>query len=115
MDLALVRPVDAAHAASAEHRSSDAPVVAVLSPNHSRSGGYAGLVSPPHRLQSMVSRADVVHSWRSAAELVGIEPPSDDDVPVTIDGRRLDTPEKVVAYLEEINAKRATAKRVAPY
>jgi hypothetical protein len=58
----------------------------------------------------MVDRADVVRSWRSAKDLAGNEPPSDDDVPITVDGRRLDTPEKVVAFLEEINARRTASR-----
>ena len=33
--------------------------------------------------------------------------PTDDDVPITLDGRRLDTPEKVIAFLHEINEQRA--------
>ena len=39
-----------------------------------------------------------------AKDLAGSERPSDDDVPTTTDGRRLDTREKVIAFLEEINA-----------
>jgi hypothetical protein len=31
-------------------------------------------------------------------------PPTSDDVCITADGRRLDTPEKVIAFLEELNA-----------
>ena len=41
------------------------------------------------------------------ALFAGLQPPTDDDVSITADGRRLDTPEKVVAFLEEINAERA--------
>lgn len=55
----------------------------------------------------MVDRTDVVRSWPSAKELAGNEPPTDDDVSITADGRRLDTPEKVIAFLVEINAERA--------
>jgi len=40
-------------------------------------------------------------------------PPTDDDVSITRDGRRLDTPEKVIAFLAKINAERETAARVA--
>ena len=48
----------------------------------------------------------------SARDLAGDRSPTDDDVPVTLDGRRLDTPEKVLAFPEKINAKRAaTAPR----
>jgi hypothetical protein len=58
----------------------------------------------------MVDRTDVVRSWPSARDLTGDEPPSDDDVPITIDGRRLDTPQKVIAFIEEINARRAASQ-----
>jgi hypothetical protein len=58
-------------------------------------------------MNSMASRTEVVRSWQSAKELVGTEPPTDDEVPITADGRRLDTPEKVIAFIDEINAKRA--------
>jgi len=54
-----------------------------------------------------VNRADVERHWSSARECAGTEPPTDDDVPITLDGRRLDTPEKVIAFLEEINERRA--------
>ena len=41
-------------------------------------------------------------------------PPTDDDVCITRDGRRLDSPEKVRAFLDELNtsvaAERAAAK-----
>ena len=55
----------------------------------------------------MVSRTDVVRSWRSAKEIAGTRPPTDDDVSITADGRRLDTPEKLIAFVDEINAQRA--------
>ncbi|MGH9139148.1 MAG: hypothetical protein ACRD0G_19230, partial [Acidimicrobiales bacterium] len=32
----------------------------------------------------------------------GLPPPTADDVPITRDGRRLDTPEKVRAFLDEL-------------
>jgi hypothetical protein len=35
--------------------------------------------------------------------------PTSDDVSVTIDGRRLDSPTKVRAWLEELNASRVAA------
>jgi hypothetical protein len=54
----------------------------------------------------------VIGSCESAHELAGDLPPTDDDVPITRDGRRLDTPEKVIAFLAEINAERETAARV---
>jgi hypothetical protein len=46
----------------------------------------------------------------SIAELVAdMRPPTDDDVPITLDGEPLDTREKLVAYLEAINRRRETA------
>ena len=44
------------------------------------------------------------------AEFVGgTRPPTDDDVPMTLDWEPLDTREKLVAYLDEINRQRANA------
>jgi hypothetical protein len=37
------------------------------------------------------------------------EPPSDDDVPVTFDGRRLESPDAVREWLADLAARRATA------
>ena len=34
-------------------------------------------------------------------------PPTDDDVPILLDGRRLDTREKVLAWLAEVDAARS--------
>jgi len=50
------------------------------------------------------------HASAGYYAITGHEPPSDDDVPITIDGRRLDTPEKVIAFVEEINARRAASQ-----
>ncbi len=49
----------------------------------------------------------VIGRCESAAELVGTEPPTADDVSITGDGRRLDSPDKVLAFLREINGERA--------
>ena len=56
----------------------------------------------------------LIGSCESARELAGDLPPTADDVPITRDGRRLDTPDKVIAdkviaFLREINAERTTA------
>ena len=53
--------------------------------------------------------AKLIGSCESARELAGDLPPTADDVPITRDGRRLNTPEKVTAFLREINAERPTA------
>ena len=37
------------------------------------------------------------------------DPPTADDVPVTFDGRRLDSPESVTAWLADLAVRRATA------
>lgn len=37
--------------------------------------------------------------------------PTADDVPIALDGTRLDTPSKLIAYLEEINATRKASNR----
>lgn len=41
-----------------------------------------------------------------AAMVADMRPPTDDDVPIALDGTRLDTPDKVIAYLQQINAER---------
>lgn len=52
--------------------------------------------------------AGSVGRCESARELAGDRPPTDDDVPIARDGRRLDSPAKVLAFLEEINAQRSS-------
>jgi hypothetical protein len=42
-----------------------------------------------------------------AEELKGAPPATRDDVPVDLQGRRLDSTEKVLAWLAEVNAARA--------
>ena len=61
----------------------------------------------------MVSHTEVVRSWRSAKEIAGSNPPTDDDVSITLDGVRLDTPEKVIAFIDEINAQRSAEQHLA--
>jgi hypothetical protein len=57
--------------------------------------------------------AEIAGRVESARDLAGDRPPTDDDVPITRDGRRLDTPEKVIAFLEEINSRRDAVTRRA--
>lgn len=52
---------------------------------------------------------EFVGHCESARELAGSQPPTEDDVSITRDGRRLDTPDKVRAFIEEINAGQAAA------
>ena len=42
-----------------------------------------------------------------AEGLRGAPPATSDDVPVTLDGRRLDSPDKVRAWLSELNTARS--------
>jgi hypothetical protein len=48
-----------------------------------------------------------------AAMVADMRPPTDDDVPTALDGTALDTADKVVAYLGEINERRQAAVRRA--
>jgi hypothetical protein len=57
--------------------------------------------------------AEIVGRVDSACDLAGDAPPTDDDVPITRNGRRLDSREKVIAFLEEINAHRDALTRRA--
>ena len=52
-------------------------------------------------------KVDPIGRCESARDLAGDRPPTDDDVSITRDGRRLDTPAKVIAFLDEINSQRA--------
>jgi len=54
---------------------------------------------------------EVVRRWTVEELFHDAASPTNDDVPIAIDGRRLDTPEKVIAYLDEMNRDRAAAKR----
>ncbi len=49
----------------------------------------------------------VVVSRDVSLDHVEWSPSTDDEVPITIDGRRLDTKEKVLEFLAELNAQRA--------
>lgn len=50
--------------------------------------------------------------WVAAAGTID-RPPTVDDVSITMDGRRLDTKEKVLAFLAEIEEDRAAGRTVA--
>lgn len=58
-------------------------------------GGYRGSVP-----------GNAVRSWTVEEFFADAAPPTEDDVPITRDGRRLDTPAKVIAFIDEINAAR---------
>ncbi|HUS41952.1 MAG TPA: addiction module protein [Ilumatobacteraceae bacterium] len=44
-----------------------------------------------------------VRVWTVEEFFADSRPPTDDDVPIAADGRVLDTPAKVIAYIDEIN------------
>ena len=52
----------------------------------------------------MANHVEVVRRWEVEELTADMRPLTDDDVPIALDGRRLDTAEKVIAYLHEINA-----------
>lgn len=54
--------------------------------------------------------AKTVRSWTVEEFFGDARPPTDDDAPIALDGRVLDTPAKVIAYIDEINASRAAAE-----
>ncbi len=58
--------------------------------------------------------AQWVRTFREVAEAFEhAPPPSEDDVCITNDGRRLDSPEKVRAFLDELNASVAAERAAA--
>lgn len=54
---------------------------------------------------------EVVGHWTIEEFFGDAQPPTDDDVPIALDGTRLDTPAKVIAYLREINDARVADER----
>jgi hypothetical protein len=63
------------------------------------------LGEPRRRLRGMGE----IRELRIAELVADMRPPTDDDVPMTLDWEPLDTREKLVAYLEAINRRRETA------
>ena len=59
----------------------------------------------------MADGAEVTLELNVAAMVAEMGPPTADDLPIAPDGMRLDTPDKVIAYLEQINAARDAATR----
>jgi hypothetical protein len=53
-----------------------------------------------------VKRNQLKTKWASARDLVGDVPPTEDDVPITPAGERLDTLEKVRRFIDDLNAAR---------
>ena len=58
----------------------------------------------------MTQPAEQIQELDVAAMVADMRPPTDDDIPIALDGTPLDTPAKVIAYLEEINARRGAAE-----
>lgn len=55
----------------------------------------------------------VTRRWNVAELIADMRPPTDDDVPIALDGTRLDTVEKLIAHLDRVNAERERAQRRA--
>jgi hypothetical protein len=62
--------------------------------------------------EGMSEQVEEIPELDIAAMVADMRPPTD-DVPIALDGSRLDTPAKVIAYLEQINARRDAAQRRA--
>ena len=61
----------------------------------------------------MLEHVEEIPELDVAAMVADMRPPTDDDVPTALDGTPLDTPDKVIAYRVEINARRQAAVRRA--
>jgi hypothetical protein len=59
----------------------------------------------------MADGAEVALELDVSAMVAEMGPPTADDVPIALDGTQLDTPDKVIAHLEQINAARDAAPR----
>jgi len=58
-----------------------------------------------------LNKAQSIDEWADRMRLAG--PPSDDDVTTLLDGRRLDSKEKVLAWLHELEVERMTEAAVS--
>lgn len=70
--------------------------------------GHPPAAQSPLGYDEPVAR-EIVRQWSKEEFFADVLPPTNDDVPIALDGRVLDSPEKVIAYLDEINRRRATA------
>jgi len=59
----------------------------------------------------MADQAEVIPELDVAAMVAEMGRPTADDVPIALDGTRLDTPSKVIAYLVQINTARNASNR----
>lgn len=55
----------------------------------------------------------VVGRWTVEEFFAGTRPPTEDEVSTALDGTPLDTPAKLIAYLEKINAERERSQQRA--
>jgi hypothetical protein len=77
----------------------------VLAPSWGTSWGCEG--ERYFRSASEVRRVLTWDEWIAAASNID-RPPTPDDVSITLDGRRLDSKEKVLEFLAEIEAERSS-------
>lgn len=71
--------------------------------------------SPGHWYRADVDDVRLALSFQELAEAVGTAPsPTADDVSITWDGRRLDSKEKVLAFLAEIDTARSNGVTLGP-
>ena len=66
---------------------------------------------PQRRIGSLESVRQVFERDEFNALFADMDAPTDDDVSITMDGRRLDSVEAVMAFVEEVARERVTAAR----
>ena len=52
---------------------------------------------------------EVVRRWSEEESFADALAPTEDDVPIALDGRVLDSSDKVIAYIDEINRRRVAS------
>ena len=67
--------------------------------------------NPQRRIGSLESVRQVFERDEFNALFADMDAPTDDDVSITTDGRRLDSVEAVMAFVEEVARERVTAAR----
>lgn len=55
----------------------------------------------------------VLRRWSISELTSDMRPPTDDDVPIALDGTRLDTVDKLINHLDQVNAERERTERRA--
>lgn len=76
-------------------------------------GGLADERSNGYYADVVTEKVEQIPVLDVAAMVADMRPPTDDDFPIALDGTGLDTPAKVIAHLQEINARRAAADKRA--